>query len=208
MKITFLYCIVTVLLASCSPYILVTNGTNSSIEIVAVLNRDEQANFNLTYSDIAGKNLLNENFKSNETLRIKKKEHLSLVAISNESEYYLINDIKGKKLFIDKSNYNSRDVLVPVGATPQIIELKIENQSKYTITKVKLEMGGYNRKVEIDNAMNFWNLIFPSRKGEIKYECYVRPPCTLKTVVIIAELKGEVIEKEYNENLNDLIVFK
>lgn len=203
MKIRLLFVFSIVFLTSCSSSVLVTNKTNDPIEIITILNKNEQADFKLTYRGIKDRNVLKEKLKPDESIQIIKKGYSSLVAIS-DYDYYLKNDLKQKKLNIDKSIYHSSPLVTEVGVEPEIVNLQIKNQSKHTIKQVKLDMG-YG---EIENVMECWNLIFPSNKGEIKYEYYGRTPSNLKTVVIIGELEGEVLRKEYTKNLTDLIIFE
>lgn len=210
MKNLLLYILFTVILTSCSSYISVVNKTDNPIEIIATLNKDEQADFNLTYSKISEKNLLKQNLEPNQVLKVKKRKGISLVAISEDSDFYLKNDIDGKNLNIDKSIYNSSDlVIVPDIDEPKIIELKIENQSRYIIEKISLKIEDSLRVFEIDNMMNFWNLIFPLKQAIIKYELDgFSASSKLVSVTVKGRLKEEKIEKTYNKNLNSLIIFK
>jgi len=210
LKITY-HCLVATFFTSCAPNILIVNETGSVIETVVLLNKEEQNNFELTLDDIESKNILSKGLSPDEELSFKQKGYLSIVAISDDYACYLKNDVQEEMLIIDKSLYNSTEYEVSYEIDMQSykVKLKIQNQSVYTIKQVGIEMSRYNygRTIEIDNVMNFWNLIFPSKTGEITYEYFARKPSELSAVIIVGELNGEQIRKKYTEDLDALIVF-
>jgi hypothetical protein len=196
-----------IFLTSCTSYISVVNRTDTDIETISVLKKEDQSNFNLTHSNILDKNLLREPLKPSDSIKIKKRSYISIVALTDNFDSYIKNNIQKNKIVIDSLNYNL-DTAMPL-EDPVKINLKISNQSTFTIEKIYVKFYyPFSKKTKKESIMSSYNVIFPGEVVELDYDYYASSLFKMKEVIIQGKLGNKSYEKTYSENFTNLIVYK
>ena len=209
MRVIVLFVLVVAILSSCSSTLTIINNTDKSLEVISVLNREDQSNLDLPFNSIVDKNLLNKPLEPNESVTTDKNGYMSIFAITEDKDYYIQNNISTRTLSIDQSNFYVTESIMLDIDEPEIVSIRISNQTDYAIEEIVLEMGRSGENVtETSNILNFWNLVFPQQETEIAYEYFGPSSNSIQAVIFRWTEGNDKMERRITEDLDDLIVLR